>query len=54
VSSWKGPELERAYQVRLVKRFRANFGTRMGLANAIFFINRPAPYKTKRSKGNSQ
>jgi len=53
VSSWKGPELERVSKVRLIERFRANFGTRLGLANAIFFINRPAPYKTKRSKGNS-
>jgi len=39
VSSWKGPELERVSKVRLVERFRINFGTRLGLANA--FINRP-------------
>jgi hypothetical protein len=45
VSSWKAPELERVSKVRLVQRFRVNFGTRLGLANAIFFINRPAPHK---------
>jgi hypothetical protein len=46
VSSWKGPELERVSKVRLVERFRVNFGTRLGLANVIFFFNRPAPDKT--------
>jgi hypothetical protein len=46
VSSWKGPELERVSKVRLVERFKVNFGIRSGLANAIFFINRLAPHKT--------
>jgi len=32
--SWKGPELERAAKVHLLERFRINFGTRLGLANA--------------------
>jgi len=45
VSSWKGPELERVSKVRLVERFKVNFGTRSGLANAIFFFNRLAPEK---------
>jgi len=36
MSSWKGPELERALKVCLLERFRINFGTRWGLANAVF------------------
>jgi hypothetical protein len=56
VSSWKGPELERVSKVRLVERFRINFGTRSGLANAIFFLNRRAPNKPQclSSKEKSQ
>jgi len=41
VSSWKGPELERVSKVRLFERFRVNFGTRLGLANAFYKIGPP-------------
>jgi len=43
MSSWKGPELERAAKVRLAERARVNFGIRLGLANAKFFKERSAP-----------
>jgi len=43
VSSWKGPELERAAKVHLLERFRVNFGTRLGLENAKFRFKRKLP-----------
>jgi hypothetical protein len=42
--------VERAYKVCIVKRFSVNPGTRWGLANGNFLLNRPPPNKTSRSK----
>jgi hypothetical protein len=39
VSSWKGPELERALKVCILERFRSNLEKRLGLANANLFKN---------------
>ena len=40
VSSWKGPELERALKVQLLEKIRSNLKKRLGLANANLFKNK--------------
>jgi len=37
MSSWKGPELERAVLIQFLERCRSNLWKRLGLANANLF-----------------